>query len=234
MAAKAKAKQKARNLSEVQAFIGFYGVALVAQFINHFFTQMSVNDWYLLLNKSPLTPSGEVFALVWTGLYALMAWAAARVYLQVRSLDSRPIKWWFMQLTLGVIWSGIFFGNQLIYGALIYIGLVWMSVLVTVLCFKEIDRKAVQLMLPTLVWMTFATYLNLYIYQHNNADPYAAGAQLTSFTSTKAPVIKAANEPESSSQTVAEPTAVSDQDRGEERERSLWDKAGANKRQHGY
>lgn len=148
-------------------FLLFYAFALVAQFGGGYFTQMSVTTWYADLTKSPLTPPGIAFGIAWTALYLLMSLAAERVYHRTGTLHCRPLRWWFIQLILGLDWCLVFFGQRQIGQGLVIILCGWLAVALTLYFFRRVDKGAALLMVPLLLWMSFATYLNLYIWLHN-------------------------------------------------------------------
>ncbi len=148
-------------------FIAAYGLCLVVQVLGGYFTQLSVNDWYQALNKSPLTPAGMWFGVAWTILYFLMALAAARIAKITGQWNNRPLRWWLVQLFVGLVWTMVFFGHRDIENGFYVIAFNWVAVLVTIVLFSRVNRVASALMLPLWAWLTFATYLNLYILQHN-------------------------------------------------------------------
>jgi tryptophan-rich sensory protein len=148
-------------------FIGFYALCLIVQVAGAYFTDRSVHTWYPTLDKSPLTPPGVWFGIVWTTLYLLMALAATRVSAVIRTLRNRPLAWWAIQLILGLIWSIMFFGNQSVLGGLIIISATIVAVIVTTTLFWRVNAWAGIMMMPLTLWLTLATHLNLYIYLHN-------------------------------------------------------------------
>lgn len=148
-------------------FLVSYGLCFVVQSVGAYLTQLSVNEWYPTLNKSPLTPPGVYFGIVWTTLYFLMALAATRIYLKRGTWRSRTFVWWLAQLLLGLLWSAVFFGHREPALGLMVILANWIAVAVTLYRFSRIDRLAAALIVPLLVWLSFATYLNQYIWQHN-------------------------------------------------------------------
>lgn len=150
--------------ASIKSFPVFYGAALLMQFAGNYFTMQSVGTWYQTLEKSALTPPGFVFGIVWTTLYILMSIAAWRVCRkEQRGYFSEPLKLWWLQLILGLLWSILFFGTRNPELALVVILLIWIVVLVTCLKFLRIEHIAAYLMTPLLAWVMFATYLNSYI-----------------------------------------------------------------------
>lgn len=159
--------QIVRTYHPAVSFIMAYGLCLFVQGAGGYYTQMSVNDWYPALNKSPLTPPGMWFGIVWTSLYFLMALAAARVAKIAGQWNNRPLRWWLVQLFTGLIWTMVFFGHRDIQNGMYVIAFEWVATLITVVLFWRVNRLAALLLVPLLAWVSFASYLNLYILQHN-------------------------------------------------------------------
>ncbi len=122
----------------------------------------------LLANKPPLTPPSWIFPVVWTILYALMGIGAARISLQEPSKTrNNGLNLFAVQLILNFFWPLLFF-NAHAYGfALIWLVLLWVCVLAVILIFYKIDTTAAWLLVPYLVWLTFAVYLNAGVYLLN-------------------------------------------------------------------
>lgn len=148
-------------------FIVAYGLCLAVQALGGYFTNMSVHGWYQELNQSPLTPAGMWFGIAWTILYFLMALAVARIAKITGQWNNRPLRWWLIQLLTGLVWCVVFFGLRDIERGFYVIAFNWVAVMVTIVLFSRMNRLASALMLPLWAWLTFASYLNLYMLQHN-------------------------------------------------------------------
>lgn len=159
--------QTTRPQRNALRFIVAYGRCLIVQGLGGYFTQISVNDWYLTLNHSPFTPAGMWFGIAWTILYFLMALAAARIAKITGQWNNRPLRWWLVQLFTGLVWCMVFFGHRDIENGFYVIVFNWIAVLVTIVLFSRVNRVASALLLPLWAWLTFAAYLNLYLLQHN-------------------------------------------------------------------
>ena len=72
-----------------------------------------------------------------------------------------------LQLVFNFFWSIIFFGFEQYLFAFIWLLVLWILILVTIIRFYEISKVAAYLLIPYLVWVTFAAYLNLGIYLLN-------------------------------------------------------------------
>lgn len=112
--------------------------------------------------KPPLTPPGWVFGVVWTILYALMGISAAKIWLSSESVaKGQGLNLYVAQLIVNFFWSLIFFNAQAFGFAFIWLLLLWVLVLLMILQFYKVDKRAALLQIPYLIWLTFAAYLNL-------------------------------------------------------------------------
>jgi len=126
------------------------------------------SDWYASLAKPTWTPPGWIFGPVWSLLYLAMALAAWLVWRRRRVARTRlALSLFWLQLTLNIAWSPLFFGLQRPGLALLDIVLLWLAIVLTALWFWRVTRAAGALMLPYLLWVTFATALNFAIYRLN-------------------------------------------------------------------
>lgn len=142
------------------SLIGFVVVCLFVGYSGSLVTQSSLETWYAGLQKPPLTPPDGVFGPVWTMLYVLMAIAGWRIWISVSPERKSLITLFITQLFLNGIWSYLFFGLQKPWIALIDILLLWLCLLVLVQKSLRVDRTAGLLLVPYIVWVSFATYLN--------------------------------------------------------------------------
>lgn len=115
------------------------------------------------INKPDLTPSGWVFPVAWTILYVLMGIASYLVVTSEKEND-KALAFYGIQLVFNFFWPILFFHLQLYLMAFIWLVLLWLLVLKTTVLFYEICKTAGYLMIPYLLWITFAGYLNLLIY----------------------------------------------------------------------
>ncbi len=118
------------------------------------------------INKPALAPPGWLFPVVWTILYILMGIAS---YLVITSgkPDAGALTVYGIQLAFNLFWSIIFFNLKRYLFAFVWLVLLWLLILKTVLLFYQISKPAGYLMLPYLLWVTFAGYLNFSIYLLN-------------------------------------------------------------------
>lgn len=118
---------------------------------------------YGAIYKPPLAPPGWLFPIVWTILYVLMGIAAWLVY-ETKGADTKQaLVLYAIQLVLNGGWSLIFFGRQAYFLAFAWLLLLWFFIYLTIKEFLQVKRLAGILMIPYLIWVTFAGYLNLAI-----------------------------------------------------------------------
>ncbi len=136
--------------------------------IGSFFTAGSVDTWYKTIEKSTLNPPGWVFGPVWTALFLLMGYALYLVWTDEGGKNKRRAYWIFgIQLALNTLWSIIFFGLQSPGGALVEIVFLWLAILAMIFVFAKISKLAAWLLIPYILWVSFAAYLNYSIWMLN-------------------------------------------------------------------
>jgi translocator protein len=119
------------------------------------------SDWYRSLAKPPLTPPNGVFGPVWTILYCLMALAAALAWQRSAPGHAQlPLALYALQLALNAVWTALFFGLHAPLWALIDLALLWFAILATAYVFYQRAKLAGLLLIPYLLWVSFAGYLN--------------------------------------------------------------------------
>ncbi len=118
-------------------------------------------EWYAGLIKPPFTPPNLTFPIAWSLLYLLMVLAAWRATLAAPAGRRWPVLWPFLaQLAANALWSPLFFGLHWMLVALLDLLLLWGLIVLTVRRFAGISRLAAWLLVPYLVWVSFAAYLN--------------------------------------------------------------------------
>ena len=123
-------------------------------------TSTGTDSWYLSLNKSELNPPSYVFGLVWPILYIFMMVSAFLAHKKIFSL-------FFVQLFFNAIWSWLFFRFQMPLVALLDIYLlIVINIYILNLMYKE-NKLAFFLFVPYVLWISFASYLNLFIVINN-------------------------------------------------------------------
>jgi len=128
------------------------------------FTGSNLN-WYQNLNKPFFNPPGWVFGPVWTALYIMMGISAFLIW--QKGLTSRPVKialfFFVIQLLLNAVWTPLFFGLKSPILAFTDIILLWFGILFTIVKFYSLSKPASFLLIPYLLWVTFAAFLNFSI-----------------------------------------------------------------------
>lgn len=150
------------------ALLGFVALCLGVAAIGGWATSISVGGWYQTLDKPRWTPPDRVFAPVWTIIYSMMAVAGYRVWRRAGvKAGHSALALFGVQLALNLLWSILFFGLQRTGLALLDIVLLWTAIAATAVAFWRIDRLAGILLLPYMVWVTYAVVLNAAIWHLN-------------------------------------------------------------------
>jgi benzodiazapine receptor len=131
--------------------------------------QARPDAWYSRLNKPSWNPPSWIFGPVWTILYLLMAIAAWTVWTHGGwHRQSVPLAFYIVQLLLNAIWTPLFFGAHRPALAFIDIVLMWFAILVTAIAFTHVTIFAGCLLIPYIVWVSFATVLNFTLWRLNS------------------------------------------------------------------
>jgi tryptophan-rich sensory protein len=145
-------------------------ISQMAGTIGSVFTAPSINTWYETLAKPTLNPPSWIFGPVWITLFFLMGIAAFLVW--KKGLERKEVRIalgiFILQLILNTLWSIIFFGLQNPGIALIEIAILWFAILATIIAFTKISKIASWLLVPYIVWVSFAMYLNYAIWMLNS------------------------------------------------------------------
>ncbi|MDM7934776.1 MAG: TspO/MBR family protein [Methanothrix sp.] len=144
-------------------------VCQLAGVAGSYFTDLSVSTWYPTLVKPPYTPPGWFIGVVWVVLYTLMGISLFMVLESKRqpgTLKSAMMPF-CVQLLLNIAWSGFFFGLRSPLYAFVVIAALWLSITVTMKRFYEISRVAGILLVPYILWVSFAAFLNYTIWRLN-------------------------------------------------------------------
>jgi len=132
-------------------------------------SQFSPGPWYAQLTKPSWTPPSSVFGPVWTVLYILMGLAAWLVWRKAGLAEARAAFVCFgIQLVLNALWSPLFFGMHRPGLALVDIALLWLVIVVTLVLFWHVRAWAGVLLVPYLVWVSYATALNFSLWRLNS------------------------------------------------------------------
>ena len=156
------------TFSSVIKLVISIGLPLAAGAIAGIFTAKAVPEWYATLNQPSFNPPNWIFGPVWTALYILMGISLFLVW-QTPPGQQRNIAMavFLVQLLLNFGWSFLFFYFNRIGLALAEIVVMWCAILAMIVLFYRIRPVAAWINLPYLLWVTFATILNLSYFKLN-------------------------------------------------------------------
>jgi tryptophan-rich sensory protein len=158
-----------QGLSEWLALGVSIAICFAAAGIGSLFTDPEIGGWYERIIKPSWTPPNWIFGPVWTALYLMMAVAAWLVWREKGFGEARLALLLFAaQLFFNALWSVLFFGQHRMGLALVDIILLWGAILLTLISFWRLQPLAGALMLPYLLWVTFASALNYSIWKLNS------------------------------------------------------------------
>lgn len=139
-------------------------LCFVVAFLGSLVTTPSIDTWYVTLQKPSFNPPNWVFGPVWTVLYFLMSVSLFLIWSKkTKNKDKKPLQFFLLQLGLNLLWSIVFFGLHSPIGAFITIVLLWAAIFYTIILFYKVSKNAAYLLIPYLLWVSFATLLNLAI-----------------------------------------------------------------------
>jgi tryptophan-rich sensory protein len=147
----------------------FIFIAQAAGLVGAIATTPAISGWYVFLNKPFFTPPNWLFGPVWTLLYLLMGISAYLIHsLGFEKIKIKKALYLFAaQLILNTLWSFVFFGFKLPFLAYIVIIILWIFIVLTIKNFLKLSKLAGYLMIPYLIWVTYASFLNLAIFLLN-------------------------------------------------------------------
>ena len=163
-------EQNRSTASLVAGLVVAIAICFLAAAIGGFATSSSVNDWYADITKPSWNPPDWIFGPVWTVLYLMMGVSAWLVWKKSGFKDSGyALAVFAIQLALNTTWSVIFFGLRQPGWALVEIIVLWLSIAITIAMFHRHSKLAAGLLVPYLLWVTFAAGLNYSIWSLNKA-----------------------------------------------------------------
>ena len=144
-------------------------INLLAGFIGSIFTNRQIPTWYESLKKPSFSPPNWLFGPVWTALFILMGISLFLVWRKGISQPSVKIALiiFGVQLLLNILWSFLFFAQRAPLAGFIEIILLWIMILITILVFYPISKTAALLLLPYILWVSFASILNFSLWRLN-------------------------------------------------------------------
>ena len=142
-------------------------VCLAVGGISGFVTANEIPGWYVNISKPSFNPPNWIFGPVWTALYIMMGIAFFLVWKSNVPVKEKAYLLFGLQLILNFFWSILFFSMHALGVALIEIILMWVSILLTIVSFYPISKPAAYLLIPYLLWVSFASVLNFSIWKLN-------------------------------------------------------------------
>jgi tryptophan-rich sensory protein len=144
-------------------------ISELAGILGTVFTSSSIPTWYATLQKPSFNPPNWIFGPVWTMLFLLMGIALFLVW--QKGTHRKEVKLatiiFGTQLVLNTFWSIIFFGLQSPRYAFVEIIFLWIAIVATIITFYKISKPAAGLLVPYILWVSFAAYLNYTIWMLN-------------------------------------------------------------------
>lgn len=143
----------------ISFFIAFLGAA-----IGGLATADAIPTWYITLNKPFFNPPNWIFGPIWTILYAMQAIALYMVWNSAKKQNKkRAFTLFGIQVALNASWSLLFFGLKMPSLALVEIVMLWVFIYLTIKEFYLFNKRAGRMLVPYLLWVSFASVLNLFI-----------------------------------------------------------------------
>ncbi len=156
-------------MKNIIRFILSVALPLAVGGIAGFFTSSSVQGWFATLEKPSFNPPSWLFGPVWTVLYIMMGIAFYLVWVRATPGKTKQtaMLFYFVQLFFNFCWSFIFFYAEQPGWALVDIVLLWVLIVSTIYWFSKAYKPAAWLLVPYILWVSFATALNFAIWQLN-------------------------------------------------------------------
>ncbi len=158
-----------RHFNDILKLALSLSIPQAAGILGAIFTRSSLSSWYRYLEKPAFNPSGRFIAFVWTVLYVLMGlssflvWRKGLNYPSVRG----ALAVYAVQLSINVLWSWAFFYLRSPLAGLLVIPVLFASILATIMKFRKVSGAAAVLLIPYLLWVAVAGYLNYAIWRLN-------------------------------------------------------------------
>ncbi len=161
-----------RTLREYRSLLASIAVCQAAGGVGVVFTSEPVRTWYPTLRKPSFNPPSWVFGPVWTILYLLMGISLflTRRARQEGRQPATAVPVFAVQLVLNSLWSFLFFRLRSPGAALVEIVILWAAIALTVRATYKLSKVAALLLLPYLLWTSFAAALNFSIWRLNRTS----------------------------------------------------------------
>ncbi len=159
-------------MSKTRKIIKFLIALLLCQgagIIGSLFTVPAIDSWYQGLEKPIFNPPGWVFGPAWALLYFLMAVSVYLIWRRLKKDKKAKEAFWlfWIHLVFNASWTIVFFGLRNPGLALVNIAFIWLFIIVLIVRFYKISKTASYLLWPYLLWVSFASVLNYFIWHLN-------------------------------------------------------------------
>lgn len=169
MTSETAARPSSLNPRSLVVFAVLLGLPFLVAFLGNLWTDTGAGSWYQEIDKPSWTPPGWVFGPVWSLLYLAMGVAACLVWRASDSIRDAALLLgvWGLQLGLNLAWTYVFFALESPITGVIDIVLLWLAIVATIVLFARRSTVAALLLVPYLLWVTFAAALTIAIWQMN-------------------------------------------------------------------
>jgi benzodiazapine receptor len=153
-------------MSRYLSLCAFLALVFAISALSSLVTMPAVTGWYKTINKPSWTPPDWVFGPVWTTLYIMIAVSGWRVWQRITGdvvtrIKHPALRFYWAQLALNFLWSFLFFAWWLPALAAVDILLMLAAIALTISAFRPIDKPAAWLLVPYLLWVSYASTLNI-------------------------------------------------------------------------
>ncbi|MEM0230857.1 MAG: TspO/MBR family protein [Candidatus Woesearchaeota archaeon] len=155
-------KKKTERLGWTVRLAISLAIPLLVGLLGSLMTSSSLKSWYLSINKPSFNPPNWVFAPVWIALFIMMGISFYLLW-ERNELSRIALAAYFGQLALNLMWSFLFFGLRKPAIALIDIFALWIMIVINIFVFRKSSKTAALLLVPYLLWVSFALILNYFI-----------------------------------------------------------------------
>lgn len=145
------------------------GISQLAGIVGSVFTTSEIADWYVFLSKPAFNPPNWLFGPVWITLYTLMGISLYLVWFKgyKEANIKQAVNIFLVHLAVNSLWSIVFFGLHYLGWAFVIIITLWLMILYLIKLFWDINKTAAYLLIPYILWVSFASLLNYSIWMLN-------------------------------------------------------------------
>ena len=147
--------------NKYSSFLILLLITFLASAIGGYITNTFKEPWYSELNLASFNPPSWIFAPVWTTLYIFMSVAVWNIWNRFKS--KKILKIYFIHLFFNASWSVVFFGFHQIFLAFIILILILIFIIYLMILYYKLNKLSFYLMVPYLLWSSYALVLNFFI-----------------------------------------------------------------------